>query len=176
MSKILVVYYSRTGRTKKVAEAIASQLGADIEEIVDTTPRKGLRAIFHATLDGLLGRTTDIEEPAKDPYDYDLIVVGTPIWAGSVCAPVRDYFTWTDGAIRNAAFFLTHGSLGEGRVFHQMEALSGAKPVEVLALHRFDMRSKRGPAKIAAFTEKLLKRMTPAARPAAQAATAQVAA
>lgn len=158
MNKILVVYYSRTGQTKKVAEAIASQLGADIEKIVDTTPRKGLRAIFRSTLDGLLGRTTDIQEPVKDPYDYDMVVIGTPIWAGSVSAPVRDYFTWTDGAIQHAAFFLTHGSFGEGRVFHQMEALSGAKPVEVLALHRFDMMGKRGPAKIAAFTQKLLAR------------------
>jgi flavodoxin len=164
MNKILVVYYSRTGRTKKVAEAIAAKLGADIEEIVDTTPRKGLRAIFHSTLDGLFNRTTDIKEPVKDPYDYDLIVVGTPIWAGSVCAPVRDYFTWTEGTIRKTAFFLTHGSIGEERVFHQMEALSGAKPLEVLALHRLDLwrnHGKRGRAKIDAFADKLLKRMTP---------------
>lgn len=172
MNKILVVYYSRTGRTKKVAEAIAAKLGADIEEIVDTTPRKGLRAIFHSTLDGLFNRTTDIKEPVKDPYDYDLVVVGTPIWAGSVCAPVRDYFTWTEGSIRKVAFFLTHGSIGEGRVFHQMEAMSGAKPLETMALHRLDLwrnRGKRGKAKIDAFAEKLLKRMTPV-KPAIQTA------
>lgn len=170
MSKILVVYYSRTGRTKKVAEAIASKIGADIEEIVDTTPRKGLRAIFRSTLDGLFGRTTDIREPVKDPYDYDLVVIGTPIWAGSVCAPVRDYFTWNDGSIRNAAFFLTHGSVGEDRVFHQMEVLSGAKPVEVLALHRLDLWRNRGQAKIDAFAERLLKRMTVPVRPSIKTA------
>jgi flavodoxin len=171
MNKILVVYYSRTGRTKKVAEAVAARLGADIEEIVDTTPRKGLRAIFHSTLDGLFNRTTNIKEPVKDPYDYDLVVVGTPIWAGSVSAPVRDYFTWTEGSIRKVAFFLTHGSIGEGRVFHQMEALS-AKPLKVMALHRLDLwrnRGSRGKAKIDAFADKLLKRMAPA-KPAMQTA------
>jgi hypothetical protein len=54
--------------------------------------------------------------------------------------------------------------VGEGRIFHQMEALSGAKPLETLALHRLDLwrnRGIRGKAKIDAFAEKLLKRMTP---------------
>jgi flavodoxin len=33
--KSLVVYYSRTGKTKFVAETIAAELGSEIEEIVD---------------------------------------------------------------------------------------------------------------------------------------------
>jgi flavodoxin len=42
MKKILVVYYSRTGMTKKLANSIANLLFADIEEIVDTKNRSGL--------------------------------------------------------------------------------------------------------------------------------------
>jgi flavodoxin len=40
--KILVVYYSRTGVTKKLAENIAKELHADGEELVDIKKRKGL--------------------------------------------------------------------------------------------------------------------------------------
>ena len=32
--KVLVIYYSRTGNTKFVAEKIAQELEADIEEII----------------------------------------------------------------------------------------------------------------------------------------------
>ena len=37
----LVVYYSRTGVTKKVAEAISRKLGSDVEEIIDQRDRSG---------------------------------------------------------------------------------------------------------------------------------------
>jgi flavodoxin len=40
--KTLVVYYSRTGTTRKVAEAIAGILRCDIEEVVDTKKRSGI--------------------------------------------------------------------------------------------------------------------------------------
>ena len=43
--KKLVVYYSRTGNTKVVAEKIANQLNADISEIIDRKNRKG-RLVF----------------------------------------------------------------------------------------------------------------------------------
>jgi flavodoxin len=39
--KTLVVYYSRTGKTRFVAERVASELKADIEEVVDLKNRSG---------------------------------------------------------------------------------------------------------------------------------------
>jgi flavodoxin len=37
--KSLLIYYSRTGKTKFVAETIAAELGSDIEEVVDLKNR-----------------------------------------------------------------------------------------------------------------------------------------
>jgi len=39
--KALVVFYSRTGTTKQVAEALAQSLNCDSEELIDTKKRSG---------------------------------------------------------------------------------------------------------------------------------------
>jgi len=39
--KSLVVYYSRTGNARFVAETIAAEIGADVEEVVDMKKRSG---------------------------------------------------------------------------------------------------------------------------------------
>jgi flavodoxin len=44
--KSLVVYYSRSGNTRFVAEQISEEIGADIEEIIDIKKRKGLLGLF----------------------------------------------------------------------------------------------------------------------------------
>jgi hypothetical protein len=55
--KIAVVYYSRGGQTKKVAQAAAAALDADIEEIIDTKKRIGLFPYFAAGFAALFRRT-----------------------------------------------------------------------------------------------------------------------
>lgn len=40
MSKVLVVYYSRTGNTERAVLELAEQLNADIEKIIDCKNRK----------------------------------------------------------------------------------------------------------------------------------------
>ncbi|MFM0169797.1 hypothetical protein [Paraburkholderia sediminicola] len=40
-AKVLVVYFSRAGTTRLLAQAIAKMLAADLEEICDFSNRKG---------------------------------------------------------------------------------------------------------------------------------------
>ena len=49
--KSLVVYYTRTGNTKFVAETIAAELGSDIEEVVDIKKREGTLGYMSASRD-----------------------------------------------------------------------------------------------------------------------------
>ncbi len=105
--KSLVVYYSRTGNTKFVAEEVAAQLGADIEEIVDLKNREGTTGWLTAGRDGMDNRLTEIAETKKNPDDYDLVVVGTPVWAWSPSAAVRTYVGKHDFVGRKVALFFT---------------------------------------------------------------------
>ena len=80
MNKILIVYYSKTGHTAKIAKELAQRCGADTEAIVSKSDGdKGFK-FFRALLNTAFQRSSEIEPSKKSPQDYDLIVVGTPVW------------------------------------------------------------------------------------------------
>jgi flavodoxin len=56
--KILIVYYSRTGTTKKVAEYLRTMFSCDIEEVLDSKIRKGIIALFIGIKDAILKNKT----------------------------------------------------------------------------------------------------------------------
>ncbi len=107
MMKCLVVYYSRTGKTRFVAENIATQLNADIEEIVDQKKRAGKLGWIMAGKDASRKSLTEISSATKLSKDYDLIVIGTPIWAWSPTPAVRTYIKQNSLSGKRVALFYT---------------------------------------------------------------------
>jgi flavodoxin len=132
--KALVVYYSRTGHTRGLAQRIAAALGADIEEIVDRVDRRGILGYLRSGRDAWLGRRSEIVPPTNDPGKFDLVLIGTPVWNMSLSSPVRSYLQ--DGAQRlpQVAFFCTLGGSGAARVFRQMQQVCGKPPRATLAI------------------------------------------
>ncbi len=108
--KSLVVYYSRTGNAKFVAETIAAEMGSDIEEIVDLKNRQGKLGWMSAGRDATGGKDTKIAPTTKAPADYDLVIVGTPIWAWRPSAAIRTYMGKTDLSGKKVALFFTMDS------------------------------------------------------------------
>jgi menaquinone-dependent protoporphyrinogen IX oxidase len=135
----LVVYFSRTGTTRSVAETIASSLGADIEAIHEPRSRLGLRGYIHSALDATLSRWVPIDAIRRDPTRYDLVVVGTPVWGWSLSAPVRAFLSNHARRLPRVAFFVTKGGSGDRRVFRQMAEVAAASPVATLALYQRDV-------------------------------------
>jgi len=132
--RALVVYYSRTGNTRRVAEAIADLMKCDTEEVVDTKSRRGLLGFVAAGKDARLKRLTVIEPTKKDPASYDLVVIGTPVWAWTMSCAIRTYITQHRDRLPDVAFFLTTGGSGIERTFRHMEQLCGKTPLARLAL------------------------------------------
>ncbi len=127
--KTLVVYYSRTGNTSKVGKKLADQIGADTERIKDkknrTTPLIGfIRAGYHA----FKRKETEIGKIKHDPSDYDLVVVGTPVWAGSITPAVRTYLNRYREKLSKVGFYCTSGGGDVDGVFKQLKVCSGKSP------------------------------------------------
>ncbi|EHR77439.1 flavodoxin [Thermococcus litoralis DSM 5473] len=125
--KTLVVFYSRSGTTKRVAQELAEALGADIDEVIDKKSRKGILGILRAGYDATREKTTEIEF-TKDPSEYDFVIVGSPVWNRRVTPAIRTYLLQNRGKIKAAAFFAT--CMGNsGKCLDQMEELYGDKAV-----------------------------------------------
>ena len=153
--KTLVVYYSRRGITRRVAEKIAAELECDIEEIVDTKDRSGVRGWMRAARDARAKNLTVIEDIKHGPSSYDLVVVGTPVCVWTMAAAVRTYLTENKGRLPEVAFFLTTGGTGMRRTFRRMEELCGKTPVACLGLKARHVRKKDVTKKNKAFVGRL---------------------
>lgn len=137
--RALVVYYSRSGHTRTVAEALARALGADVEELRDPTERRGVLGYLRSGLEAGLGLLAPIRAPEHDPSRYDLVVVGGPVWSGGVPSPIRTYLWLERARLPRTAFLVTCGGFGAERVLEQMGALAGKKPVATLAVREREM-------------------------------------
>lgn len=71
---ILIVYYSRTGRTKKIAENIRTKLNADIDEISDIKNRNGFLGWLSAGRDGGSKTLSELRGVDKNPGEYHITV------------------------------------------------------------------------------------------------------
>jgi flavodoxin len=154
MMKALVVYYSRTGNTEKVANEIAQALGADTETIIDKKSRKGPIGWLSAGKDSTRKIPADIEEPKKEPSAYELVVIGTPVWAWTVSAPVLAYLNKFTGKLPEVAFFLTYDGNME-KTFEDMTAAAGKTPKATLAVHHKELKRGAHAGQVKEFVAKL---------------------
>ena len=125
--KVLVLYYSQTSNTKAVATEIATQLGADIEEIVPTKPYD---EDFQATIerckqDREQGISPEIQPLAADIAKYDVVFLGYPVWFGTYAPPVITFLNQVDLSGKKVVPFCTFGS---GGLESSMKDLAEAQP------------------------------------------------
>jgi flavodoxin len=153
--KTLVAFYSRTGTTKKIGEAIAEKIGADVEEIKDTVDRSGAMGYIRSGRDAMKKKLTKLEPLKFAPNDYDFIIIGTPIWGWNMSAPVRTYITEQKEKLKKVAFFCTMGGSGDKNAFSEMEKISGEKPVGTFAAKTKDVAVNNYSEKLEEFILKI---------------------
>lgn len=155
--KILISYYSRSGNTKKIAEKLAESLpaGTDIERIDDNKKRWGPIGFIISGFEAQGKKMPKIKDAKFDPSNYDLVIIGTPIWAGLVSSPVRTYLDKYKGSFKKVAYYCTYGSTGEEKAFNSMEEVSGKKPVATMAITAKEMGEGSYMSRINKFVEEI---------------------
>jgi flavodoxin len=107
--KSLIVYYTRTSNARFVAETIAAEIGADVEEVVDLKKRSGLLGFLIGGKDARQGKGTKISPTSKIPIDYELVIFGTPVWAGKPSPAINTYLKENNLSGKKVAAFFTKG-------------------------------------------------------------------
>jgi flavodoxin len=114
-NKILIVYYSLTGNTRFIAECLQEKLKADIQQIVpikDVKPKGGMK-YFWGGYKVIMKKKPSLEPIEKDPKDYDVIIIGTPVWVWTIAPPIRTFLTKYDLSNKKVGFWCCHaGSPG----------------------------------------------------------------
>lgn len=134
MARILLVYYSWSGNTRRIAEELMRVGSWDAEKIRESAPRAGLGGYVRCVLDSLLRRQPALVPLRLDARAYDCVVIGGPVWAGRIAGPVRSYAADAGARARQVAFFCTQDKSGAEAAFAELAALCGKAPCTTLAI------------------------------------------
>jgi len=114
MSKILIVYYSLTGSTRFIAETLLEPLNADILElkpIKDLNPDSGTRFMWGGA-QATMKKKPKLEKIEVDPLEYDMIVLGTPVWAWTFNPAFRTFLSMFNLAEKKVALWTCSAGSG----------------------------------------------------------------
>ncbi|WP_434309315.1 flavodoxin [Hominifimenecus sp. rT4P-3] len=134
MSKSLVAYFSASGVTKRLAERLAEEIGADLFEIEPETP------YTNADLDWQDSRSRSsvemndrscrpaIHSKVENMGQFDVVFVGFPVWWYREPSIIDTFMEAYDFSRKTVVPFATSGGSPIGNSGKNMEALApGAK-------------------------------------------------
>jgi len=98
MNKTLVLYYSLEGNVDFLCKALANEASADLcrLETVKEYPKKGLMKFIHGGRDASFGFKPELKNSLPELSQYQSLVLGTPVWAGKMSAPLNTYINQSD--------------------------------------------------------------------------------
>lgn len=110
--KSLIVYYSYSGNTEKVANVLKGVLSKRGEtDIVALKPEDESGNFFRQSVRALRKKRAILKEAPFDVARYDLICVGNPVWAFAPTPAINTYIDELKNLkSKNAACFITYGS------------------------------------------------------------------
>ncbi|MCW4051275.1 MAG: hypothetical protein NWE89_16240 [Candidatus Bathyarchaeota archaeon] len=153
--KTLIVYFTRTGNTKKIVDILQKELEGDVETVTEESSRQGILGWLKSGGQG--GSKADIPiNPLKAaPSDYELVVMASPVWAGNMSAPMRAFIKKYKETLPKTAVFLTRDSPDVSEAFTDIDELLSKKPLAHGEANRRVIQADEHHEAVKQFLEKL---------------------
>ena len=123
--KILVAYYSLTGKTENVAKAIADTSGGKLYKIqvakLYPNDSKERRTVLEQEIEK--DYLPPLVATSVNPENYDIIFLGSPVWANHISQPVKAFLAQYNLSGKRVIPFVTHSGGGRGQSFNDVASL-----------------------------------------------------
>jgi flavodoxin len=140
--KTLTVYFTRSGNTEMVVKKIHESIGGEVELISEQVSRKGIVGWLKTGSGNAKREVAEIGETQYDPADYDLVILASPIWAGTVSSPMRGYIAENREKLGRTAVFLTNDSGAVDNAFVEIRELLVNPPLVEGSLQRSKIKTE----------------------------------
>ena len=111
--KSMILFYSNSGKTEKLAKEIQNALGSDILKVEPEKPYgKGLSAILRMIMERVRGTIPAIRTEVPNLSSYDVVLVGFPVWANDVPALLTHFVKKCNLTGKTLIPFATSGGSG----------------------------------------------------------------
>ena len=120
--KTLVLFYSFEGNTRFIAKEIATAINSDILELKVEMPlqKKGFMKYVWGGRQAFMKEKPKLLTLEKNPNDYDVIFIGTPVWAWRYAPALNPFFSEYKITGKKIAVFCCHGG-GKGKTLQLMK-------------------------------------------------------
>lgn len=159
--KTLIAYYSRTGMNESICKMLQGKLDCELESIIDTKNRKGIWGFITGGFDAAFRAKPKIKPIEKDPTNFDLIIIATPIWAGVMVPAIRTYVFDNKTKFKKVAFVSVSGNgANNQKAVTDFENLSNQKVIASLLLSEKDVKQGIYQEKLESFVKSILEKKT----------------
>ena len=122
-----VIFYSRTGNTRTVAEVIAEVLNVPLQEIKDLKDRSGFFGFIGGMIDVRKNPITTISPETVALEGHDILFIGSPIWGMKFAPAITTFLEGTDFAGKKIILFTTTSSRMKESTFDEYTELIQAR-------------------------------------------------
>ena len=172
MPDVLVVFHSRSGHCRTLAESLSQKRGWSLGEVAYL---QGAQSYGQCARDALLRREPEIRYKGPNPSGFEVVVMVSPVWCWSLCPPMRSFVRSMHGKLAEVAVVSCMGGSGASNALGEIQRLTHRKAVASLALRQDQVESGRHADALQAFADEVAAFAAAHARPRATVAAAQAA-
>ncbi|MGD9014417.1 MAG: flavodoxin [Candidatus Omnitrophota bacterium] len=146
--RAIIIYYSYSGNTKKIADCLANYLQGENEvKVLRLETQDESTTFFIQAARALIHKKARVVHAESDLSNYDLICLGTPVWAFAPAPAMNTYLDICSGLLgRPVVIFTTYGSgIGVRRCFNYMQKIlstKGASDFRHLSIQQLKVNDK----------------------------------